>query len=68
MKVREFIRRLEELAAVAEENVDVAVRVVGVEDEYETALAELQWVIREPLSERWRSRAENNTHQIIVVQ
>lgn len=68
MKVSEFIKRLEELADVAGQDVDVTVPTLGKEGEYEFALVELQWVIQVPLTERWRTRQEDNTHQIIVIR
>lgn len=68
MKISKFIKRLEKLRSVAGEDVEVAVPSRCNSDLHEIALAELQQVTHTPLYQCWRSRAKDNTHQIIVVR
>ena len=69
MTIGELIERLEALRTVAGEDVAVAVPVLGKAHDYEVAIANLQWVIRKPLSDTlWQSRQMDNTHQIVVIR
>lgn len=70
MKINEFIERLEDLKVVAGGDAEVTVPIpANLDNRYEGALAELQWVRREPLSDTsWRSWPKDNTHQIVVVR
>lgn len=67
MKISKLIERLEQLKAIAGEDVDVAVPIPDTQ-EFEQAMAVLVDVVPINLDDRWVCQKVGNTHQIIVIQ